>query len=74
MSPERLKGNPYTFNVDIWSLGLIAIFCIDGKIQFNINKESDLFLDTYNVIKEIKQYSNKINQNEDLRDFIDQCL
>lgn len=29
MSPERIQGLPYSFDSDIWSLGLVLVHCAD---------------------------------------------
>ena len=31
MSPERIRGNKYTFSSDIWSFGLVLIYLATGK-------------------------------------------
>lgn len=39
MSPERLKGEGYYSDTDIWSLGLILLECALGKFPFPLNNE-----------------------------------
>lgn len=39
MSPERLKGDPYHSNTDIWSLGLVMVESALGKYPFPLNPE-----------------------------------
>lgn len=34
MSPERLNNLPYSFNADIWSLGVIALEMIYCEFPF----------------------------------------
>nr|CCC93678.1 putative MAP kinase kinase [Trypanosoma congolense IL3000] len=34
MSPERLKGEPYSFSADVWSLGLVVAELALGKCPF----------------------------------------
>lgn len=43
MSPERLKGEPYTNNTDIWSLGLLLLECILGKNPLTSNENGAFF-------------------------------
>jgi len=43
MSPERLKGELYTTDTDIWSLGMTLLECSLGKLPLEI--ESDSFFD-----------------------------
>lgn len=35
MSPERLTNKPYSYNADIWSLGVIALEMINLDYPFN---------------------------------------
>lgn len=35
MSPERIKSEPYSYNSDIWSLGVVAIEMATGKFPIN---------------------------------------
>jgi serine/threonine protein kinase len=34
MSPERLRGKPYTMSSDVWSLGLVLLECLLGDCPF----------------------------------------
>ena len=34
MSPERLRGKPYTTPSDVWSLGLVLLECVRGDSPF----------------------------------------
>jgi serine/threonine protein kinase len=31
MSPERIRGDSYSFNTDVWSLGLVLVECALGR-------------------------------------------
>eukprot|EP00775_Hariotina_reticulata_P009135 gene9135-9303_t len=33
MSPERIRGDSYTFNTDVWSLGLVLLECALGRSE-----------------------------------------
>lgn len=37
MSPERLLGNSYNSNSDVWALGVCAATCLNGKVLFPTN-------------------------------------
>ncbi|ETO14270.1 hypothetical protein RFI_23099 [Reticulomyxa filosa] len=39
MSPERLMAKQYTFNSDIWSLGIMLMTCFLGKYPLKQNEE-----------------------------------
>lgn len=39
MSPERLRGEAYYADTDIWSLGLILLECALGKFPFKLDDE-----------------------------------
>lgn len=34
MSPERLKGESYFSDTDIWSLGLLLVECVLGRFPY----------------------------------------
>jgi serine/threonine protein kinase len=42
MSPERMKGEKYSYAGDIWSLGIMLIETVTGKFPF---KETKGFLE-----------------------------
>ena len=39
MSPERLKGEGYYADTDIWSIGLVLLECALGRFPFPLNTE-----------------------------------
>lgn len=52
MSPERLKGDPYNNNTDIWSLGLLLLECKLGFNPLNNNRNLPIF----DVLKAIEDF------------------
>lgn len=34
MSPERIRGDAYSFNTDVWSLGLLLLECAQGRYPY----------------------------------------
>ena len=41
-SPELLRNEPYTFEVDVWSLGIICFILQTGMMPFNPNDDDEL--------------------------------
>jgi mitogen-activated protein kinase kinase 1 len=55
MSPERLKGDPYTSDTDLWSLGLTLLECAMGKYPIEYiagGKKNLTFWDVYEIVKD----------------------
>ena len=42
MAPEVLRGEAYTVNADIWSLGVILYEMLEGKCPFQSNSIASL--------------------------------
>lgn len=34
MSPERIRGDSYSFNTDVWSVGLLLLECATGRYPY----------------------------------------
>jgi mitogen-activated protein kinase kinase 1 len=34
MSPERIRGDTYSYNTDVWSLGLLLLECATGRFPY----------------------------------------
>jgi len=43
MSPERMKGESYSFPADIWSVGLIGTECAVGRYPYVLQKDMPYF-------------------------------
>jgi len=75
MSPERLRGEDYTVNADIWSLGMTVIQCAIGRFPFETTGSSIweilAFLDGDNLITKVVKEG---NFSEDFIDFLSKCL
>mmetsp|Transcript_10881 Transcript_10881/g.16224 ORF Transcript_10881/g.16224 Transcript_10881/m.16224 type:complete len:381 (-) Transcript_10881:90-1232(-) len=37
MSPERISGKEYSYNSDVWSLGLSLLQCVVGRYPYSVN-------------------------------------
>lgn len=73
MSPERMEGEKYSFEGDIWSLGIVLVELVTGEYPF---KEDKNFLVMLEQIKE-EDSPNVPDNGEfspELRDFVDICL
>lgn len=75
MSPERIKGDNYSFAADIWSLGLSIMATAMGKLPI----DSECFWSVWACIQGSESPClPKNNENhqwsQDLRDFIQLCL
>jgi serine/threonine protein kinase len=72
MSPSRIQGLPYSYETDMWSLGITMIAIMEGKPPFPTNRGHwqlmDAILHGSEPTLELKEPS------PDLRDFISQCL
>jgi len=42
MSPEMIKGEPYSFSTDLWSLGIILYDMLTGKAPFQAKNRAQL--------------------------------
>jgi serine/threonine protein kinase len=73
MSPERMEGEQYSYEGDIWSLGIVLVELMTGKFPFTMNKG---FFEMLDQIKEQESPNVPDNElySEDLRDFISRCL
>ena len=73
MSPERMEGEKYSFEGDIWSLGIVLIELVIGFYPF---QETKGFLEMLEQIKYEPSPTLPRNSgySEELTDFIDICL
>ena len=73
MSPERMEGEKYSFEGDIWSLGIVIVELMTGSYPY---VESTGFLEMLEQIKE-EESPNVPNNGQfspELRELIDICL
>ncbi|ESL07378.1 protein kinase [Trypanosoma rangeli SC58] len=76
MSPERIQGQPYSFNSDIWSVGMTIAECALGAYPFMSMKHN-----LYDLMQAIATRTARIDWTTDGRehspeliDFVNQCL
>jgi len=79
MSPERLKGESYSFPADIWGLGLSLAAAAFGKFPIDLpNKGGDSAV-FFSLLEKIRSSSGKMIDlpsqfSEDARAFVGACL
>lgn len=72
MSPERMQGEKYWFEGDVWSYGIVLIELATGKYPF---REHPNFLEMLEQIQYDDSPSlSKVQYSTEMIDFIDQCL
>ncbi|KAH3757889.1 protein serine/threonine kinase [Pelomyxa schiedti] len=72
MSPEVIKGVPYSFKADVWSLGITCIEMAEGKPPFfNVNPYKVIFTI---VAKPPSTLSQPNNWSPEFNRFIARCL
>lgn len=80
MSPERLKGESYFSDTDIWSLGLLLVECALGKFPYPYEDDPDgaKELGFWELMKYITlKDTPKLPEDKfsaEFRDFINRCL
>ena len=70
MSPERLQGQQYYQDTDLWSLGIILIECATGKCPY---KDAG-FWDMVNYVKNCPVPKLSDDFSLEFRDFVSICL
>lgn len=72
MSPERMDGEKYSHQSDIWALGIILIELAKGEYPYKMWKN---YIEMLYVVKET-EISSIIpdSLSEDFRDFLNSCL
>lgn len=70
MAPEVLSENPYGFQADIWSIGVVYYQLLYGKYPYT-------GMNDFDILKKIKKNRpdfSKVNISVEARDFLDRCL
>ena len=72
MAPELIKAQPYSFEVDVWSLGILCRELAEGEPPYvEVPPMRALFMI---VSKGIPEISNKESRSPQFLDFLDRCL
>ena len=64
VAPEVLKREPYSFEVDLWSLGIITYLLLAGRLPFN-NEDNNILMNNIINIEpnyEILKFKNISNE------------
>ncbi|KAI5533307.1 Rac GTPase binding [Trichomonas vaginalis G3] len=72
MAPELIQRTPYSFAVDIWSLGILCRELAEGEPPYV--DEPPMRATFLIVIKGIPEISDKESRSPELLDFLDKCL
>ena len=72
MSPDRVRGIPYSFEADMWSLGITMITIIAGKPPFPTNRGPWHLMNA--IIQGPQPFLDPAIVSHDLRSFIHDCL
>ena len=51
MSPERMNGEEYGMDSDIWSLGVMVGECLTGKLPFEYNSKKMALIEFVMLVK-----------------------
>lgn len=78
MSPERISGNRYSFDADIWSLGLTALEIATGKFPYSSQNGAGAKMGFWDLLDYIVQHPPPIPPrdafSDDFGDFIACCM
>mmetsp|Transcript_7463 Transcript_7463/g.11053 ORF Transcript_7463/g.11053 Transcript_7463/m.11053 type:complete len:1152 (+) Transcript_7463:347-3802(+) len=74
MSPERFEGKTYSYNSDVWSLGLTLIKLREGKLPYKSNGSYWKLVSEMRKLKEEFTLESRLYTNADFRKFIYRCI
>eukprot|EP00002_Diphylleia_rotans_P035703 TRINITY_DN7817_c0_g2_i1.p1 TRINITY_DN7817_c0_g2~~TRINITY_DN7817_c0_g2_i1.p1 ORF type:complete len:335 (+),score=52.13 TRINITY_DN7817_c0_g2_i1:72-1076(+) len=72
MSPERMSSDDYTYNADVWSLGIMAFEAATGRYPYQLSGAPNELEDT--IVDAPSPSLKGLPFSRDCVDFIDNCL
>ena len=74
MAPEILKGRGYSYSCDYWSVGICIYFLYYGEFPFGHHTDNPNTIYKEIINKEIEFKHNKLNEDFELKELINQLL
>ncbi|KNH04672.1 mitogen-activated protein kinase [Perkinsela sp. CCAP 1560/4] len=74
MAPERMRGDPYSFNSDVWSAGLTIAECYLGEYAFGGKYKADSFSLCNQLTNGKPLIQWKPGTSRNFIDFVEKCL
>ncbi len=74
MSPERIMSRKYSYNSDVWSLGLTIAFLATDRFPFDIDESQGIFGLAIVICKEDPRAVPRGEFSDSARDFVRRCM
>jgi len=79
MSPERIRAEPYSFESDIWGLGLTLMECAIGTFPYDSLIQTDVPIAMIQYIAtekppSLKSVAQEMQFSDEFQDFLNQCI
>jgi len=77
MSPERIQGKSYSYDSDIWSLGLTLVECALGRYPYDAKSQTGQPVSFFELLDFIVQSPQLLPKDEfspEFCDFVESCL
>jgi serine/threonine protein kinase len=74
MAPEILKGRGYSYSCDYWSVGICIYFLYYGEFPFGQHTDNPNTIYKEIINKDIEFKHNKLNEDFELKELINQLL
>ena len=76
MSPERMNGEEYGMDSDVWSLGVMISECLTGSLPFEYNSKKMALIEFVMLVKkfDVDSYVKELQCSKHTKEFISMCL